>query len=317
VAIWDLFSTREAHKRKQGQEDVFQYDDLPEPFRVQVLHIWQDVLGGWREGAVSLGPSEHSHPPDQWWFEIFKLFTREKGVVRLSERNGNPCTQCRDFLMHASTEDALDLIEVTFSAADRLVRDVRLDERKFYGLVDPDEAITELNGRFRQHGIGYEFGKIIRIDSKYIHAEAVKPALSLLHGAGKGFSGPLQEFLHAHEHYRKGECKDAIIWACKAFESTLKAICTDRRWPFDAQKDSASKMIDTVVTNGLVPSFSQEQLTAVRKMLESGVPTVRNKTAGHGQGPTPIEVPEHLARYALNMAASNIVFLIESHKALK
>ena len=47
----------------------------------------------------------------------------------------------------------------------------------------------------------------------------------------------------------------------------------------------------------------------------TGVPTVRNKTSGHGQGATPADVPEHLARYVLHMTASNIVFLVESAKA--
>ena len=46
------------------------------------------------------------------------------------------------------------------------------------------------------------------------------------------------------------------------------------------------------------------------------VPTVRNKTSGHGQGPTPTNVPEHMTRYVLHLTATTIVFLIESHKAL-
>jgi hypothetical protein len=319
VAIWNLFSKREARKRKQGQEDVFQYDDFPKPFRVQVIHIWRDMLGKWGDNAIRLGPGEDSHEPNRWWVEIFNLFAREKGVIWLSELRSNPCAQCRDFLMTASTEDALDLIEVTFQVANQTVRLMRRDAREFYGLIDPDEAIAELNGRFREHGIGYEFtgGEIIRVDCKYLHSEAVKPALQLLSGAGEGFSGPLQEFLHAHEYYRKGERKDAIVWACKAFESTLKAICTERAWPFDGKKDTASKLIDIVLANGLAPAYTAGQFTAIRTLLETGVPTVRNKTSGHGQGPVPTDVPERVARYALNMTASNIVFLIESHFDLK
>jgi hypothetical protein len=51
--------------------------------------------------------------------------------------------------------------------------------------------------------------------------------------------------------------------------------------------------------------------------MESGLPTVRNKTSGHGQGPTPIELPAHFVAYSLHLTASNIVFLVEAHKALK
>jgi Domain of unknown function (DUF7014) len=43
---------------------------------------------------------------------------------------------------------------------------------------------------------------------------------------------------------------------------------------------------------------------------------VRNKNSGHGQGRSPKQVPGHLARYALHLAATNIVFLVEAHEAL-
>ena len=41
-----------------------------------------------------------------------------------------------------------------------------------------------MNGRFQVRGVGYQFadGEIIRVDSHLIHAEVVKPALSLLRG---------------------------------------------------------------------------------------------------------------------------------------
>ena len=45
-----------------------------------------------------------------------------------------------------------------------------------------DDAVVELNTRFREHGIGYQFesNKIVRVDSQFLHQEAVKPALQLL-----------------------------------------------------------------------------------------------------------------------------------------
>lgn len=174
-----------------------------------------------------------------------------------------------------------------------------------------------MNGRFREHCIGYEFagGEIIRVDSKYLHAETVKPALHLLQEAGKGFSGPLDEFLKAHEHYRRGNQKDAILNAGKAFESTLKTICAARGWPFDSTKDTAKKLLETVFSNGLIPSYLQSHFSALQSVLESGVPTVRNKTSGHGQGATPTTVPNHIVAYVLHTTAANIVLLMEAHQA--
>ena len=55
----------------------------------------------------------------------------------------------------------------------------------------------------------------------------------------------------------------------------------------------------------------------LRRVLESGSPTVRNKAGGHGQGSTTVTIPSHLAAYALHLCGSNIVFLVEAHKAMK
>lgn len=302
----------------QGQEDVFQYDTLPDPFRIQVIHIWHDALGRWRDVDQHLGPII-IHAPNDWWLHLFKAYIREKGLVCLVDRHSDPCAQFREYFVQASTEAALDVVELLFRFVDGPIRDLDQYQRQRWGLISPGSAIDELNGRFREHGIGYEFagGEIVRVDSKYVHAEAVRPALELMHGAGRHFTGPLQEFMSAHERYRKGEDKDAVTWALKAFESTLKAICTARGWPFDANKDTASKLLQIVFDNTLVPAWLQSEFTALKSVLEAGVPTVRNKTSGHGQGPAPTSVPQHLTRYVLHLTASNIVFLIESHQAME
>jgi hypothetical protein len=126
--------------------------------------------------------------------------------------------------------------------------------------------------------------------------------------------GGLQEFLSAHKHYREGEHKEAIVDALKAFESTMKAICTARGWPFDEQRAAARQLTDIVFANGLIPQYLQSHFTGLRTVLEAGVPTVRNKTSGHGQGPMPTVVPDYLAAYVLHQTAANIVLLVEAHK---
>jgi hypothetical protein len=318
MAIWDLFSKRAARARKQGQEDVFQYENLPQQFRAQVIHIWNDSLGHFRDDRRSFGPTIPS-PSNDLWIGIFRVLTREKGTFRLGEGGSNPQEQCYEFIMNAPTEEALDIIEVSFGMVDTVVRGMEQYVRQRYGLCDPDDAIKELNGRFREHAIGYEFagGEIVRVDSQFLHAEAVKPALQLLHGAGKKFAGPLQEFLAAHARYRKGDFKEATADALKAFESTLKAICVARGWTYDPHKDTASKLLQIVFDNGLVPAWLQSQFTALKSVLEAGVPTVRNKTSGHGQGPVPAALPAHFAAFVLHLTASNIVFLIDCHREMR
>jgi len=308
VAVIELFSTREKRKQRAGQEDVYQYDNLPAEFRVQVVHIWNDALGG----------AEYFRPGAAWWQKIYTLLIREKGVFQLAPHGENAALQCVHYLLNSATIDALDLIELSFRFVDVFVRRLSRDERQHYKLVEPDEGISELNSRFKAHGIGYEYdsGKLVRVDSRYLHAEAVKPALHLLRDSGKVFAGPLDEYLRAHERYRKGEQKEAIAEALKAFESTMKAICTVRNWPFDPHKDTAKQLIGIILNKGLIPSYLQQQFNGLASVLESGVPTVRNKTSGHGQGATPTTVPDYLASYALHLAASNIVLLVEAHKAM-
>ena len=69
-----------------------------------------------------------------------------------------------------------------------------------------------------------------------------------------------------------------------ALESTLKVICHRRAWQFDAEKDTASSLIDIVFKEGLIPDYLQSQFGALRSVLESGVPTIRNRAGGHGAG---------------------------------
>lgn len=58
-------------------------------------------------------------------------------------------------------------------------------------------------------------------------------------------------------------------------------------------------------------------LTSIRTTLETGIPTVRNKLSGHGQGSTISPIPDEFAEYALNLTATNIVLLVKIYKNKK
>lgn len=139
-------------------------------------------------------------------------------------------------------------------------------------------------------------------------------ALLLLHD--EEFRGAEEEFLNAHKHYRDGRQKEAIADALKAFESTLKTICDRRSWSYDP-KATAKPLLDVVLQNGLVPPELEPQFSGLRAALESGLPMIRNRKGGHGQGQEPVTVPPHIVAFALHLAAANIVFLVEAHRTLK
>jgi hypothetical protein len=300
--VIDIFSKRD---KPLPNNDVFKYNELPDALRVQIVHIWRSTLGdGQSRGQVG---SRHQ------WTHIHDSLAREHGRFRLGQ-SSHPFDSATQFLLSRDSriEQVLDLIEMSFNVIDTIYREENsLYDDIGYGDQSADDAIAELNHRFREHAVGYSFesGKIIRVDSTYTHAQVIKPTLLLL--SDGRFRNAEEEFLAAHEAYREGRYSDCINESLKSFESTMKIICTQRGWTFQPT-DTASKLIGIMLDNSLVAPSHQAQFTSLRQLLESGTPTVRNKNSGHGQGPTAIVIPPHLARYALNTAAANITLLVEA-----
>jgi hypothetical protein len=313
MAINDLYSKRKKLAERGNQPEVYQYTDLPVEFRRQVILIWSDAIGSYCAEQFN----DEEAFIGSLWREIHDSFAKELGLFYLSELR-NPFEQCQSFLLNENTpvDNLLDLIEFTFRYIDEDIRELLQDpqySRQLNVPQLPDNAISELNHRFREHEIGYQYnnGQIIRVNSGFIHAEVVVPALSLL--SSQNFKGAEQEFRSAHEHYRKKKYKEATSDALKAFESTMKIICNECGWSFS--KGTASDLIKVVLDNELIPNYLQTHLLGLQSILASGVPTVRNKTSGHGQGSQVIPVPEYLAAYVLHLTASNIVLLVEAYKA--
>jgi hypothetical protein len=96
----------------------------------------------------------------------------------------------------------------------------------------------------------------------------------------------------------------------KAFESTMKIICKEKGWNYN-QNDTSKKLIQICFNNLLVPIFTQNQFTSLQNLLESGIPTIRNKLGGHGQGQALQIVDDGITRYGLNLTGTNIIFLVE------
>jgi hypothetical protein len=302
-----LFSKRQ--KRARGEvPDVYVYDDLPNPLRVQILHIVNDTFGT---------DSEYGDHAAKAYEFVKQALCREYGVFELIKYpKSDQESVFNFFLQEESVERALDVVEVCFRVIHRHIAEDHAYLYNTHRKIKPDDAIAELNVRFKEHGVGYQFesGEIIRVDSEFLHAEAVKPALTLLRD--KGFKGANEEFLQAHEHYRHGRYKECLVESLKAFESTMKTICSLRGWQTQPN-DTAKNLIAVCLNNGLLPTYLDSQFSSIRSLLESGVPTVRNKNGGHGQGSSPVAVPEHLARYALNLTATTILFMVEAHQATK
>ena len=194
---YELFSKRQ--QRIQGEiPDTYQYETIPDELRVQVLYIWGKVWGkaDYNDYFGTLQLSELARDA----FNSIEMTLREEyGVLSLDgdddpDEDGYDLYRAvRDFLLKTEdTDKVIDIIEVSFryidqviranfrvSAADVLDKAFSTNHRDISpDSISPDEAIDQLNQRFREHNVGYQYesGQIVKGDSPDIHSEVVKPA---------------------------------------------------------------------------------------------------------------------------------------------
>ncbi len=208
MGIFETFSKRAKRAKQSGQKDVYQYDKFPPEFRKQVIFIWRDAIGPF----IPSNYASTESPSNKQWTYIHNALARELGVFNLGDPHDNFFAQCSKYLLTTANDGVLDIIDMSFKVIDGAMRGIP-DWKKGEMQINqnPDGAINELNHRFREHSIGFQFqeGQLIRVDSEYVHSTIVRPAINLLQQPG--FKGPSEEFLKAHEHYRKNKYKEAII----------------------------------------------------------------------------------------------------------
>lgn len=309
MAIKDIFSKRTAAPK--AAPDVLSYGPLPGPLLNQIIHIWSTALG---RGDDYDRYSFREPLSAVVWNSIVVGLARELGLPALA-RGDNGFEVAVRFLTAETTPTSqqLDLIELAAREIDTTVRAAWWsEERRMSGISqEADDALAELNHRFLEHSIGYQYenGHLVKLTTTFMHSEIIRPALAVL--SDPRFANAEAEFLAAHKAFREQRYSDCLNEALKAFESTMKIICHEKQWTYE-QADTASRLIGRILDNGLVPVATQQQLTSLRTLLESGTPTVRNKTSGHGAGVAPVPPTEAVARFGLHTAAVNISLLVDS-----
>lgn len=311
MAIFNLFSKRQADAAKSGQTDVYQYSDIPSNLRVQVQQIAIEGIGhvGAPGDNIIRGDVEND-----WWLRIERVYLREKGLDAIAhERFAG--ARILAFMRNCATEEWLDFLELIATGIRIAGQDDQSHFRRQWGIsTTAENAIEEINYRLRQAGVGYqvEGAYLVRVDSQFIHAEVVKPALALL--SDRDFEGPRQEFLSAHQHYRAGEHRQAVAMAANALESAFKAIFEQKGWYYN-KGARISDLVKVARANRLWPDYLDASFDQLVATLQSGLPKIRDNDASHGQGAAPKDVPAYIAAYALHLAASKIVFIAEAAKS--
>jgi len=315
MAVFNIFSKRQKGSA-QPSAAVFRYDDIPHDLRIQLLHALDDARGRIYQRTIPAYRALGTEGTDIF-AEATLVLRRELGQGRLvnvrrrvrsldESQTQALCDEFTAFFENCETAQVLDGVEIVMKFIEDAERSHLLDHE-----CNASTVAAEINRRFLEHSVGYQYqsGQIIVETNAVLHSEVITPALVLL--SDSRFGGANEEFLKAHEHYRRARHGECLVECLKAFESTMKIVCDLKGWPYKPS-DTAKTLIDICLTHDLVPTFTQQQLTSLRTLLESGVPTIRNKQAGHGQGAVRHQVPPRLARFGLHLTAAVVVLLLES-----
>ncbi len=119
MTIFDLYSKRQ--KRLRGDiPDVYSYDEIPHPLRVQIVQIWRESLGNKADYNSSTFQVMGAYK------FIVESLRREYGMFTLvGNRRGqhNYLDELVDFFLSVEdTEKVLDVIELSFRWIDKLTR---------------------------------------------------------------------------------------------------------------------------------------------------------------------------------------------------
>lgn len=301
MARYDLFLNRDV-----PLPDIFQYNEVPKRFKNQFIHFWEKFI---RQSQIDRGAKD----------ELFSLVNRTL-CIELGEASLHPTIRDKESEFNftfRNTEELrmqLSMIELYL----RMSESIQKLAYQYHWQLDytSDDLIEDVNYRFKENGVGYYYtnNRIIRVDSNFLHEQALKITLHLL--SDPAFKNVQDEFLLAHEHFRFDRNGESLNECLKAFESTMKIICGLKEYPFKAT-DSSSILIQVLFSNNFIPPYLNNATTSLRQLLVSSIPTIRNKNSGHGKGMNEIEIPSHLVAYSLNMTGSTIRYLVEQYNKTK
>jgi len=298
-----LYSKREQDKSRGDSPVLYKYDSLPQPFRVQVCNILRLAMGTYEARDISGYLVDDSRS----WEQMYNMFTDELGTWKLIDRTLRVDVECVAYPCQKSVTETLDAIDFFFGYV--------MTKTIHYGThYSPKDAIDDLNARFKDHELGYQFlgDGLVRLDSEYLYIEAAEPAVGLLYE--QGFDAPLKEFMSAHRHYLHAQHKECMNDAFNSFESTMKCILSELGIVYAAM-DTAKPLLQKLLgPNGTLPSYLENSFNNLVALMEGEI-TMRNRETGHGQGTKTSELPAHYARYMLNVTATNIVFMVDAYKA--
>jgi hypothetical protein len=252
------------------------------PLRVSLVRILDRFSdwGGWNDNENFTADNAT---------EALKTFFGREHLEAFDEANKRVKCDFSGLLRSGYPSEVIDAVEAWFDQNPRRL----------------DDCERELNDLLEMNRSPWRFvnGEAILVDSEYLYEEVQARTLRLLR-EGRAF-GALEEFQGAIRDLQAGECKDAVVKAHKSVESVMKtALGTSDHVTFGA-------LLTRLIESELVPEYYKEFLTHFEKLALGAVKERNRPGTGHGQGPSPTEVPRSLAEFAVNLAGSVNLFIIK------
>lgn len=135
-------------KRNRPAKDVYTYDALPPQLRVQIIHLWHRMVEACADHAEK-GFEYRTYK------KIIEHLQREFGILSIAGENNVPLNDALRvfFLTRQSVEECLDVVEIVFLHLGWIEGHI---DSKIFAQGMFNEALDELNARFKEHGVGYQ-----------------------------------------------------------------------------------------------------------------------------------------------------------------
>ena len=170
--IFETFAYRKKLESRGEQADVYTYDNAPKHLRHQICLALREGIG--RFYSYSGNEFDHVNEANEVWCEIDRICTKEiESYLSYQPHDDDLDEKFLYYIMNViDVDDFLSAVEIgcialtVYFDQPHARRGARESSR---------EALKEINKRFEQHAVGYQFEnrRIIRIDSKVAHAEIV------------------------------------------------------------------------------------------------------------------------------------------------
>jgi len=177
MPVFETFAARKKASEQSGVVDVYIYDSLPTFLRRQLVLLFTSCIGPGHRSDDYYTVENNNRA----WDFIAGVMCRE--VESFSPISGMALSfdQCMTYLQTSTDIDGvLSLVEICCRYMHTVVTTLNRHERENLGITqEARDGLKEISARFRQNAVGYscDEGRIIRVDSEFVHAEIVKDAL--------------------------------------------------------------------------------------------------------------------------------------------